>query len=348
MNSFGTIFKITTWGESHGPAMGVVIEGCPAGLTLNTDELTTYLQAYDRPIPGLATERVEPNNAEILSGVHNGITLGTPLSIMIKNENVHTYDYKKLDSVFRPGHGDYTYFIKHNVPNPTGGGRSSGRECITRLAAGYVAEKVIKHFINHFSIKAYVKALAGIRIIDNETRTQAIKKAAQIASKGDSTGGLVKIRIRGLPPGIGEPVFGGIDAKLAAAFMSIGAVKSVEIGKGTKSSVARGSEFNDDFCKKGFKVRFKTNNNGGVLSGITTGEELTAMISVKPTPSIRLPKTGLNTKGKLKEVVVTGRHDKNITPRIAPIARAMASLCILDHLMITGKISKDTINSTTN
>jgi len=341
MNSFGNIFKILTWGESHGPAMGVVIDGCPSGLPLNQYELTNYLKENDRPIVEIATERSEPNEVELLSGINEGRTLGTPISIVIKNIDFIKKDYSNIATVFRPGHGDYTYYKKYNINNITGGGRASGRECISRLAAGYIAEKIIKSHFNNFSINTEIIELAGIEIKDEWSKKRAINKVLEISKRKDSTGGALKISITGLPPGIGEPVFEGIDSRIAGALMSIGSVKSVEIGRGRDCAKYLGSDFNDDFDIENDEIKFKTNNNGGILAGISTGCNLEITITVKPTPSIGKVKTGLMPDKNLTKISVGGRHDKNITPRIAPIARAMISLVIIDNLMLCGKINKD-------
>ncbi|MBN2546406.1 MAG: chorismate synthase [Spirochaetes bacterium] len=341
MNSFGNIFKITTWGESHGPAVGVVIDGCPSGLPLNQYELTSYLKENDRPILEIATERKEPNEVELLSGINEGRTLGTPISIVIKNIDFIKKDYSNITTVFRPGHGDYTYYKKYNINSITGGGRASGRECIARLAAGYIAEKIIKTHFNNFSINTEIIELAGIKIKNENTKNKALNKVLKISKRKDSTGGAIKITVSGIPSGIGEPVFQGIDSRIAGALISIGSVKSVDIGRGRECSKYSGSDFNDDFDIQNGEIKFKSNNNGGILAGISTGYDLEIKISVKPTPSIGLVKTGITADNHLKEISVNGRHDKNITPRVAPIARAMICLVITDFLMLCGKINKD-------
>lgn len=341
MNSLGKIFKITTWGESHGIGMGVVIDGCPAGLPLRADEITDYLKKNDRPILEIATERDEPDEVQIFSGVYQEQTLGTPISIFIKNCDVVKNDYNMVKNIFRPGHGDYTYHLKYQAPYISGGGRASGRECITRLAAGYIAEKVIKSKFENFSIETKIISLAAIPIIDKNSLEQGVKKAVEIANSCDSSGGMIKIIVANVPGGIGEPVFDGIDSQIASVLMGIGGVKSVEIGLGRKCADVRGSKYNDDFSIKNKSIGFASNNSGGILSGITNGGELVVTIAVKPTPSIKMLKTGATSDRKLKNIGVRGRHDKNITPRIAPIARAMISLVILDNLMLAGKICKD-------
>lgn len=341
MNSFGHIFKITTWGESHGPAVGVVIDGCPSGIELGPDEITAYLKNNDRPIEAIATKRVESNIAELLSGINNGKTIGTPISILIKNNDIKKEDYKDIEEVFRPGHGDYTYFKKYNITKISGGGRASGRECIARLAAGYVAEKIIKKNYKNFEIKTEIIEIAGLKITDEKTKLNAIKKAQEIGKLDDSTGGKVKLTVSGIPAGVGEPVFDGIDAKIASALMSIGSVKSVSIGLGSECSKYCGSDFNDNFTINNNEISFISNNNGGILAGITNGNDLEVILSVKPTPSINTVKIGATNNNDLQKIKIKGRHDINITPRIAPIAKAMISLVLVDELIICGKICKD-------
>ena len=278
-----------------------------------------------------------------LSGINHGKTIGTPISILIKNNDVKKNDYKKIKTIFRPGHGDYTYFKKYNITNITGGGRASGRECITRLAAGFIAEKIINQFYNNFNVKTEIIDIAGEKITDEISKIKAIDKAKKIGELNDSTGGKIKITISGIPAGVGEPVFDGIDAKISGALMSIGSVKSVSIGSGSESSNYHGSQFNDDFTIVNNEISFVSNNNGGTLAGITNGHELEIILTVKPTPSINKIKIGIAEDNKLQKIKINGRHDINITPRIAPIARAMICLVIIDNLMMCGKICKDKI-----
>lgn len=343
MNSFGRVFRITTWGESHSPALGVIIEGCPAGLELEAEEITAYLQAHDRPIEELATERVEPNRVELLSGVYEGRTIGTPISLLIRNEDYRQKDYRELNKVFRPGHGDYSYHKKYGTPNISGGGRASGRECITRLAAGYVAEKLISYHYKEFSIGCKLTELAGIKTAGAWTKELAIEEALRIADEGDSSGGIVEVELKGLPAGLGEPLFDSLDARLAAACLSIGGVKSFEMGIGREAAAKKGSMLHDDFSSCEGALGFSTNNCGGVLSGISSGQPLIIRLAVKPTPSIRLSKVGATAEGELAEVRVKGRHDKNFAPRVAPIAGAMAAITIADYLILAGRINKDRI-----
>lgn len=341
MNTFGESFRITTWGESHGRAMGAVIDGCPAGLPLTEEEIGSYLKLHDRPVPELATARQEPNDVEILSGVYRETTIGTPVSLIIYNRDFIPGDYRNLEQVMRPGHGDYTYYRKYHVTGISGGGRASGRECIARLAAGYVAEKLIRTCLENFVLEGEIINLAGMDVSDEESYHRALAKAVEIGAQGDSSGGLIRLTVKGLPPGIGSPVFHGMDAMISAALMSIGAVKSVEIGLGRECACYTGSRFHDDFSSEEETAGFVTNNHGGVLAGITSGESLVVTLAVKPTPSIRKEKWGLALNNRLQKVSVNGRHDRNITPRIIPIARAMLALVIADHLMHLGRINRD-------
>jgi chorismate synthase len=335
------MFKITTWGESHGKAVGVIIDGCPSGLDISEKEITDYLQSNDRPIVELATERNEPNQAEILSGIYAGKTLGTPISIIIRNSDIKKNDYDKISDVYRPGHGDFTYHVKYDTPVLSGGGRASGRECITRLAAGFIAEKIIRHYLKDFTVSTEITSLAGIKISNNLLEKEAIKKCLELAVKGDSTGGTIHITIKGVPAGIGEPVFNGINAILAHALMSIRAIKSIEIGSGRNCAEMTGSAHNDQFCFENGTLGFKGNNAGGILSGITNGNDIEISLAVKPTPSIKIEQDFASLNKKIKKTSVNGRHDKNITPRIAPIAKAMINIVLLDSLMISGIILKD-------
>ncbi|MCG8572010.1 MAG: chorismate synthase [Spirochaetes bacterium] len=343
MNTFGNQFRITTWGESHGPAIGVVIDGCPAGLSINNEELSLFLGQNDRPIPELATGRCEANQAVILSGLDNHITLGTPISILIENTDYCRKDYEQINQVFRPGHGDYTYFKKYGTPTQSGGGRASGRECVCRIASGYIAGKLIAQILPHFEIHSELTKLAGMDISDPADWEKAVNRAMQIGYAGDSSGGVIRITVKGLPAGLGNPVFGGMNACLAAGLLSIGSVKSLEIGAGKSSADSIGSDFQDDFIETKEGLGFDSNQHGGILAGITSGEDLVLTLAVKPTPTINLPKNGATPGGKIKTISINGRHDKNITPRIIPVAEAMIKLIVVDQLIICGYLNKDRI-----
>jgi chorismate synthase len=344
MNGCGEVFRIVSWGESHGKAVGVVVDGCPAGLPLCEKEIRDHLRRADRPIPELATARAEPNEVEVLSGLSQGRTLGTPLCICIRNRDYRPGDYNALSDCFRPGHGDYTYHAKYGLPLPSGGGRASGREAVARLAAGYVARKLLKAVFPAVRIEARIAALAGVAVRCEESRRRALEAALQAAAAGDSSGGEVELLIDGVAPGLGDPVFGGLDARLACALMSIGAVKAVEVGSGRACAVMRGSGCNDPFRLGPEGLGFATNHSGGVLSGISSGAPVLVRLAVKPTPSIAVEQTGADLDGRLRTIAVKGRHDHNITPRIVPIAEAMTALVLVDLMMLAGRLGKDRLS----
>jgi len=318
-STFGTIFKIMTWGESHGEALGVVIDGCPAGLKLDVSDIQAFL---DRRKPGqsdITSPRKEDDKAEILSGIFKGKTTGTPISIIVKNTNQRSEDYDELAHIYRPGHADFTYDYKYDFRDFRGGGRASGRETIGRVAAGAVAAKLLGVLGVDISSQA---------IFDEDKITDVMKS-------GDSLGSIVECRITKVRPGIGEPVFDKLDARLAQAIMSIGAVKAVEIGAGCAVSKTLGSENNDEFlCFEDNENSKLTNNSGGILGGISDGDEIFIRAHFKPTPSISLPQKTINTQGEATEVQIKGRHDPVIAPRAAVVVEAMAALAILDLFLI--------------
>ena len=360
-NSFGKIFKITTWGESHGKALGVIIDGCPPMLELKEEDIQIEL---DRRMPGsseVASPRKETDKVEILSGVFEGKTTGAPISLIIKNIDVDSSKYEKIKDIFRPGHADYTYFVKYGIRDHRGGGRSSGRETVERVAAGAVAKKILR--IRGINITGYTKQIGDItasvidlneierndvRCPDKNTAHKMIEKIKEVRKAGDSIGGIVEIIASGVPPGLGEPVFDKLSADIAKALMSIGAVKGVEIGAGFKSALLLGSQNNDEMyvkahsehirfaqCKlreSGGKVAFKTNNSGGILGGISNGDDIVVRIAVKPTASISKLQRSVDIHGKEREIRVEGRHDPCICPRIVPVAEAMMAIVITDHL----------------
>lgn len=348
-NTFGTLFKVTTWGESHGPAIGTVIDGCPAGIEISAADIQTEL---DRRKPGQApssTSRAEEDRVEVLSGVFEGKTTGTPISLLIRNRDAASSDYEKLRDVFRPGHGDYTYFKKYGIRDHRGGGRASGRETAARVAAGAIAKKVLERA--GIKVLAFTRELGGIAIgkIDftdmKATRLGCPdagaarimeKKLQEAREAGDTLGGIVEIRVQGCPAGLGEPVFDKIDADLAAALMSIGTVKGVEIGAGFAAARMTGSESNDPIGPDGFGG----NNAGGILAGITNGEEIIIRAACKPIPSIAKEQDTINVKGEPVKIAVKGRHDVCVIPRILPVCEAMVSLVLADHLL-RQKVSKD-------
>jgi len=319
MNTFGKNFRITTFGESHGRALGVVIDGCPAGMELAEADIRPLL---DRRRPGkspLASGRTERDRVEILSGIFEGRTTGAPIAMIVRNEDARSEDYEELRGIFRPGHADFTYHEKYGIRDHRGGGRSSGRETVARVAAGAVALKILRE--QGISIAGRIVEVHG------KTRQQEIEREILAAKNaGDSVGGIAEIVAQGCPPGLGEPVFGKLDAQIAGAMMGIGAVKGVEIGDGFAVAKKFGSENNDPMTRDGFA----SNHAGGILGGISTGREIVVRIAVKPTPSIGKPQKTRDTRGNEVEITITGRHDPCIVPRIIPVAEAMLALVLAD------------------
>jgi chorismate synthase len=322
VNTFGRNFRVTTFGESHGKAVGAVVDGCPPGIALTEADIQPYL---DRRRPGtsdLVSARREADRVEILSGTFEGVTTGTPIALVVYNTDQQSRDYDALREVFRPGHADYTYHAKYGVRDHRGGGRSSGRETLSRVAAGAVAATILGR---------YGIGVAG-RICEIRGKTDPDEMEAEIRSardRGDSVGGIVEITVAGCPPGIGDPVFGKLDAAIAAALMGIGAVKGVEIGDGFAAARAFGSVNNDPLTPEGFA----SNHAGGTLGGISTGQEIVARIAVKPTPSLGLAQRTIDTAGVEREIRIGGRHDPCIVPRIVPVAECMTALVVLDALL---------------
>jgi len=347
-NTTGIVFKVTTWGESHGKATGVVVDGCPPNIPLNESDIQREL---DRRRPGQHTSsspRKEEDIAEILSGTFEGKTTGTPISIVIRNSDVRSGDYNQIKDLFRPGHGDFTYFKKYGIRDYRGGGRASGRETAARVAAGAIAKKIIAR--EGMEITAYTVELGGVtaenlsmndiernRLLCPDMKAAEImeKKLEEAGERGDSLGGIVEIIVKGCLPGLGEPVFDKIDADLAKALMSIGTVKGVEIGAGFRAARMPGSECNDPITPEGFA----TNNAGGILAGITNGEDIVMRIACKPIASIEKTQQSVDIHGKRTTLSVTGRHDVSVIPRIIPVCEAMVSMVLADHLLRQKTIS---------
>lgn len=352
-SSFGTLFRITTWGESHGRAVGVVLDGCPAGLELKEDDIQKDL---DRRRPGQSqatTQRKETDRVEILSGIFEGMTTGTPISMLIWNLDADSSSYDLLRDRPRPGHADYCYQMKYGRRDHRGGGRSSARETAGRVAAGAVARKLLQE--QGIEVAAYVIELGGIkaridsadlavlraaaesnpvRCPDQEAAERMIERLNAVRQEGDSLGGMVTIIARGVPPGLGDPVFDKLDADLAKGLMSLGAVKGVEIGAGLGCAAMRGSEMNDPFRMEEGMIGFESNNAGGILGGISTGMDIVCRIAVKPTPSIgKKQRTVDLVAGRGADIEIKGRHDPAIPPRIVPVAEAMVAIVLADHLL---------------
>lgn len=322
MNTYGRNFRVTTFGESHGPALGAIIDGCPSGILLSTDDIQLQLE---RRRPGknpLSSSRKELDRVEILSGIFEGKTTGAPIAMIVHNADARPVDYEEIKNIYRPGHADYTYQMKYGWRDFRGGGRSSGRETVARVAAGALAMKCLS--IRGISIKSRICSVHGATILE------AIEKEIRTAQElGDSVGGILEIRADGCPPGLGDPVFGKLDALIAAALMGIGGVKGVEIGEGFNAADLRGSENNDQMVYRGFL----SNHAGGILGGISTGQEIIVRIAVKPTPSIHFPQKTIDTEGKEKIIEITGRHDPCIVPRVQPVAEAMLALTLIDAIL---------------
>ena len=341
-NTFGKVFRVTTWGESHGPALGAVIDGCPPGIELDVADIQKDLEKRRPGKGGGESPRKEPDQVEILSGTFDGLTTGTPISLIIYNRDAQSKAYDHLQNIFRPGHGDLTYLEKYGIRDHRGGGRASARETAARVAAGAVARKVLAE--NDISVIAYtvamgdiatnkrnMKEISGNRLCcpDKEAAARMEELINTIWKKGDSLGGVVEIRATGCPAGLGEPVFDKLDAALAQALMSIGAVKGVEIGAGFRAAELLGSENNDPITQKGYK----TNNAGGILAGISKGDSIIARVAVKPIPSISLEQDTLNLDKEPVKIKIGGRHDISAIPRIVPVCEAMVCLCLTDHLL---------------
>jgi chorismate synthase len=348
-NSIGVLFRVTTWGESHGPATGAVVEGCPPGIDLTEEDIQ---EALDRRKPGQlvsSSPRREDDVVKILSGTFLGKTTGAPISLIIYNTDAKSGDYEELSDVFRPGHGDYTYFKKYGIRDHRGGGRASGRETAARVAAGAIAEKIISRA--GMDIVAYTKALGGViadpdrcasgkicrkdmakcRLMcpDADAAIEMEKRLDDARSRGDSLGGVVEIIVRGCPAGLGEPVFDKIDADIAKALMSIGTVKGVEIGAGFSVAEMTGSQANDSITPDGFL----SNHAGGILAGITNGDEIVLRVACKPISSIAMPQHTVNTRGEPAQIAIRGRHDVSVIPRVIPVCEAMVSMTLADHLL---------------
>jgi chorismate synthase len=341
-NTFGENFRITTFGESHGPALGVVIDGVRPGMPIDLEEVQREL---DRRRPGassLSTPRKESDRAEILSGIFEGKTTGAPIAIVFRNEDTRAEDYKPIKDLFRPGHADFTWLRKFGIRDWRGGGRTSGRETVARVAAGAIAKQILGrggvlitgHVVQVGDIRA--KSFDQAAIETNEVRTAdpaaAVEMAElirQVRSDGDSIGGIVEVIARGVPAGWGDPVFMKLDSLLGAALLSIGGVKGVEIGDGFALASLRGSESNDSLLPNGFA----SNRSGGILGGISNGEPIVARIAVKPTSSIRHPQQTIDVTGEPATIRVPGRHDPCLCPRIVPVAEAMVALVLCDAFL---------------
>lgn len=357
-STYGTVFKITTWGESHGKALGVIVDGCPAGLPLEEADIQRYL---DRRKPGtssITTQRKEEDTVEILSGVFDGRTTGAPISLMVRNTSQISRDYNDIASCYRPGHADYTFDQKYGFRDYRGGGRSSARETVGRVAAGAIACKILEQL--GVTVCAYTRSIGPVEadmtkfdreailhmptaMPDREANEAAVKYMEQAKKDMDSVGGCMECIVEGLPAGIGDPVFEKLDGNLAKAVMSIGAVKAVEIGDGCQVSARRGSENNDAFCVKNGAVSKMTNHAGGILGGISDGDTIVIRAYVKPTPSISRTQNTVNRSGEEIEINIRGRHDPVIVPRAVVVMECMTAMTLLDAMLINMSARLDSV-----
>ena len=349
-SSLGTLFRISTWGESHGPGVGVVIDGCPPRIPLSVEDLQKEL---DRRRPGqskIVTPRKEADEAEILSGIENGLTTGAPIGILVRNTDQRPSAYTEMQSAYRPSHADYTYDAKYGIRSVSGGGRASARETIGRVAAGAIAHKVLQRDLPGYQCIAYVKSIHDLEAdIDPNTVTAEqvesnivrtadaamvdpmIELITQMRSEGNSVGGVIECVIRGVPPGLGEPVFDQLEADLAKAMMSLPATKGFEIGSGFEGTLMTGRDHNDEFYIEDGKVRTRTNRSGGVQGGISNGEPIVFRVAFKPTATILIEQNTVNNAGEETTLAARGRHDPCVLPRAVPMVEAMVHLVLTDH-----------------
>ena len=357
-SSFGNIFKITTWGESHGKGIGVIVDGCPAGLELCEEDIQKFLNRRKPGQSKFTTPRKEDDAVEILSGVFEGKTTGTPISLVVWNKNQLSKDYSEIASYYRPGHADYPFDVKYGFRDYRGGGRSSGRETIGRVAAGAIAIKILEQMGIHFL--TYSKSIGPVCIssenfdvneITNNPLYMPDANAAKNAqeylekclSERNSSGGVIECIVEGLPAGLGDPVFEKLDANLAKAIMSIGAVKGFEIGDGFDVATATGLSNNDAFCIKDGKISKRTNHSGGTLGGFSDGSPLIFRAAVKPTPSIASTQQTVNKSDEEIDISIKGRHDPIIVPRAVVVVESMAAITILDALLLNMSSKLDSI-----
>jgi chorismate synthase len=357
-NTFGQLFRVTTFGESHGGGIGVVIDGCPPRIEISEAEIQREL---DRRRPGqskLTTQRKEEDRCELLSGVFEETTLGTPIAILVRNKDARPEDYREIARKFRPSHADYTYEAKYGIRNWQGGGRASARETIGRVAAGAIAKKTLSALYADFDLVAYVTQIHEVtanidrstvkmsdveknvvRCPDAAASKKMISLVEQIRDAGDSVGGVIECVARGIPPGLGEPVFGKLEADLAKAMLSIPAAKGFEIGSGFGATRMRGSQHNDAFETRGGRIRTTTNNSGGVQGGISNGEDIYFRVAFKPPATIALEQKTVTTSNEEASLAARGRHDPCVLPRAVAIVEAMAALVLCDHALRQNAVS---------
>ena len=336
-SGFGNLFRVTTWGESHGKGIGVVVDGCPAGLSLCEDDIQIYLNRRKPGTSRFTTPRKEDDEVEILSGVFEGKTTGTPISMVVFNKTQRSKDYSEIASYYRPGHADYTYDCKYGFRDYTGGGRSSGRETIGRVAAGAIAAKLLKEM--GITVEAYTKSIGPAK-----TPEEIERYLEQCMEKQDSAGGIIECVIKGMPAGIGEPCFEKLSANLGKAILSIGAVKGFEIGDGFLVAESTGLSNNDAFYYNNEgKVAKKTNHAGGILGGLSDGSDIVFRAAVKPTPSIFAAQETIHKSGENISINIKGRHDPVIVPRAIVVVECMAAITILDALLMNMSAKVDNL-----
>ena len=351
-NTFGKFFRFTTWGESHGPAIGCVVDGCPPNIPLKEAEIQIEMNKRKPGQSKFTSQRKEDDKINILSGVFEGKTTGTPISMIIYNKDMRSRDYETIKNKFRPGHADYTYFNKYGIRDYRGGGRQSARETAARVAAGAIAKKILETKIGKkYKTIGAVTQLGILGCDRNKWNDKLISKnplfcpdksvlklwekyLLSIRKSGSSCGAIIEIRARGVPIGLGSPIYSKLDMDLAAAMMSINAVKGVNIGSGMNSSMLTGEENSDEIFKKGGKIKFKSNNAGGILGGISSGQEIIISFAVKPTSSILTSRKTIDKFGKNTSISVKGRHDPCVGIRAVPIGEAMMHCVLLDHYMM--------------
>ena len=351
-NTFGKIFRFTTWGESHGPAIGCIVDGCPPNIQIKVEEIQKELNKRKPGQSKFTTQRKEDDKVEILSGVFEGKSTGTPISMIIYNKDMRSKDYRNIKNKFRPGHADFTYFQKYGIRDYRGGGRQSARETASRVAAGAIAKKVLQTKLGKkFNVVGAVTQLGILGCDLNNWKDKFISKNSLfcpdksilklwekyllgIRKAGSSCGAIIELRARGVPVGLGAPIYSKLDMDLAAAMMSINAVKGVNIGSGMNSAQLTGEQNSDEMSKKGKKTKFYSNNAGGILGGISSGQEIIVSFAVKPTSSILSQRKTINKFGKNTSISVKGRHDPCVGIRAVPIGEAMMCCVILDHYLL--------------
>ena len=351
-NTFGKIFRFTTWGESHGPAIGCIVDGCPPNIALSEKDIQKDMNLRSPGNTKFVSQRKESDKIEILSGIFNGKTTGTPISILIRNEDKRSRDYESIKNKFRPGHADFTYFQKYKIRDYRGGGRQSARETASRVAAGAIAKAVLRNIIGKkFNIIGAVTQLGLMGCNKNNWNNNEIRKnpffcpdkksvklwekyLLAVRKSGSSCGAIIELRAKGIPPGLGAPIYSKLDADIAGALMSINAVKGVNVGAGMNAAYLSGEENSDEMKSGSGKIKFKSNNAGGILGGISSGQEIITSFAVKPTSSIVNSRETIDKKGKNVKISVRGRHDPCVGIRAVPIGEAMLACVLLDHFLM--------------